>query len=105
MSQHCRANPCCGDRPCSGIPLPQHASGLPSHNKDDITDLRARCASLEAERDKLKTALRKTTSIRTESGGDYCSLGLFFTDLDSMHLYQDVIREICAEIIKEGSDV
>lgn len=33
MSQHCRANPCCGDRPCSGIPLPQHASGLPSHNK------------------------------------------------------------------------
>jgi hypothetical protein len=33
MSQHCRANPCCGDRPCSGIPLPQHASGLPAHNK------------------------------------------------------------------------
>jgi hypothetical protein len=33
MSQHCRANPCCGDRPCSGIPLPQDASGLTSHNK------------------------------------------------------------------------
>lgn len=33
MSQHCRANPCCGDRPCSGIPLPQDASGLPAHNK------------------------------------------------------------------------
>lgn len=33
MSQHCRANPCCGDVPCSGIPLPQHTSGLPSHNK------------------------------------------------------------------------
>lgn len=33
MSQHCRANPCCGDRPCSGIPLPQHASGLTWHNK------------------------------------------------------------------------
>lgn len=32
MSQHCKANPCCGDRPCSGIPLPQHASGLTSHN-------------------------------------------------------------------------
>ncbi|NTF54849.1 hypothetical protein G6L12_08080 [Agrobacterium rhizogenes] len=33
MSQHCRANPCCGDLPCSGIPLPQDASGLPAHNK------------------------------------------------------------------------
>lgn len=34
MSQHCRANPCCGDRPCSGIPLPQDASGFPSYNKN-----------------------------------------------------------------------
>lgn len=32
MTQHCKANPCCGDVPCSGIPLPQDASGLPSHN-------------------------------------------------------------------------
>jgi hypothetical protein len=35
MSQHCRANPCCGDRPCSGVPLPQHASGYPSRNKNN----------------------------------------------------------------------
>lgn len=33
MSQHCRANPCCGDRPCSGVPLPQHSSGLVWHNE------------------------------------------------------------------------
>lgn len=34
MSQYCRANPCCGDRPCSGIPHPQHASGLTWHNRN-----------------------------------------------------------------------
>lgn len=32
MSQHCKANPCCGEVPCKGIPLPQHISGLSSHN-------------------------------------------------------------------------
>ncbi|TCL70599.1 hypothetical protein [Rhizobium sp. BK251] len=37
MSQHCRANPCCGDVPCSGIPLPQHTSGLTFHNKTPET--------------------------------------------------------------------
>ncbi|QIG68292.1 hypothetical protein EVB57_015 [Rhizobium phage RHph_Y1_20] len=36
MSQHCRANPCCGERPCEGVPLPQHASGLVSHNKTEV---------------------------------------------------------------------
>lgn len=34
MSQHCRANPCCGERPCEGVPLPQHTSGYPLRNKD-----------------------------------------------------------------------
>lgn len=36
MTEHCKANPCCGDRPCSGIPLPQHASGLPFHNAPKV---------------------------------------------------------------------
>lgn len=33
MSQHCRANPCCGDVPCSGAPMPQDASGIVAHNE------------------------------------------------------------------------
>lgn len=47
MSQHCRANPCCGDVPCSGIPLPQHASGLPSHNDTTRMDANRLAAALK----------------------------------------------------------
>lgn len=35
MTQHCKANPCCGDVPCSGVPVPQDESGLTAHNKAD----------------------------------------------------------------------
>jgi len=39
MSQHCRANPCCGDVPCSGVPIPQHESGYPSYNKKEVPNI------------------------------------------------------------------
>lgn len=36
MTQHCKANPCCGDVPCSGVPIPQDASGLTAHNPVEV---------------------------------------------------------------------
>lgn len=37
MTQHCKANPCCGDVPCSGVPVPQDASGLVHHNPETVS--------------------------------------------------------------------
>lgn len=33
MINRCKANPCCGEVPCVGVPLPQHESGLVHLNK------------------------------------------------------------------------
>lgn len=67
MSQHCRANPCCGDVPCAGIPLPQHASGLPSHNKN--IHMKAARTTSPADPDKLAAALKGLLAIISDSDG------------------------------------
>lgn len=34
MSERCKANPCCGEVVCAGIPLPQDPSGLVGYNSE-----------------------------------------------------------------------
>lgn len=58
MSQHCKANPCCGERPCEGVPLPQDKSGLTHLNKVDTPPAdqqeNERLQSLAAEKERLR---------------------------------------------------
>lgn len=35
MKNRCKANPCCGEVPCEGVPLPQHRSGLRARKRHD----------------------------------------------------------------------
>jgi hypothetical protein len=51
----------------------------------------------------FKNALRKSTAMRTSSGGgEQPSLSIYFHDLDSLNLFQDAVRKLCDEIIAEG---
>ena len=74
MSQHCRANPCCGDVPCSGIPLPQDSSGLAFHNrqtpqaadKAEIERLRAALAYWQRGTDIINECLQRASKAKWE---------------------------------------